>query len=283
MGEIHTSVVITIFNRKKLFRRTLEAYKRFGKHENTELVLVEEETSPDPCNDLVKDFLQVFERVQYVKMDKRKSTIPIYFNCPALGINIGIRNAVGKLIIKTDPECLPLADNIHLMQQTFAYGTRRMYTFGRTLMGTEWFNDAMERTGFIPLTEGEMMTKYPAAHDRVLISETGCRGPWWYYAGWLKADHEMIGGVDEEFLRGFAGDDDDHAERMNRCGVPLHWDDRMCVLHQYHTPPIHQVEKSRHEHNKARLLDGRLRGRIKVNDTHQWGGDNAVVSKELFG
>ena len=42
--------------------------------------------------------------------------------------------------------------------------------------------------------------------------------PYWFGALFSKDAFIQVGGVDEEFLRGFAGEDDDWAERMDQGG-----------------------------------------------------------------
>lgn len=278
---IAASLLLTIYNRKHLFKRTLLGYKRFGFNPDVELVMVDD-VSTDGLTDLIPLAREVFARVVHVVMDKKTSIIPVYFNNPALGLNIGVKKCSAPLIIKTDPECYPLENNLQYAKD-YMVGGRRAVLYGRAVFGSEWMNGQWDQNpSFLPNNEQELSNKYPGAIERVVVGATAVRGPWWFIAAFHRQHFIEIGGIDEQFLLGFAGEDDDWAERMQRGGFNREWDDRMSVLHQYHTPPQTKADPRKHEDNKNRLVASRVSGRVLANQNHDWGSDKSVVSVQVY-
>ena len=100
--DVDISVVMTIYNRANLLDKTLSSFSRqtFPKKQY-EIVLVD-----DQSTDNIEEVLQKHKdlRIQHIIMDRNKSHYPATSNCPALGLNIGFKQARAEIIYKTDPE-----------------------------------------------------------------------------------------------------------------------------------------------------------------------------------
>jgi GT2 family glycosyltransferase len=56
----------------------------------------------------------------------------------------------------------------------------------------------------------------------------------YFLAMFRKEDIEKINGWDEEFMKGYAYEDNDFGERWIRAGIPFEIRDEIKALHQYH-------------------------------------------------
>jgi glycosyltransferase involved in cell wall biosynthesis len=274
--NIHTSVLVTVYNRRELLRRTLEGYKLRGPHAGTELVLVDY-WSTDEVDMLIPLGLEVFDSVKYIRIEKNKSLIPINSRTanPSLGFNVGAHNAAGDLLILTCPECYPLADNIRNMQEHMQYGRRNSYCFGKLLKATPVVNLAMDR--WYPMDVDALTDKVPAAIEQCYISEIN-RLSFLYFAAIKKSALESVNGFDEEFMKGFSFEDDDFAQRVHRNGTILEWTDRCVALHQWHPLSKDITEKSDFDLNSRHYEENRKRSVIKANGPFLY-GSRAVISE----
>ena len=64
------------------------------------------------CGRCWGSFVGYFYRVRVVEVDSSRSVIPIFHNCPALWVNLGVKAAENNAVFKTDPECLPLTPTV---------------------------------------------------------------------------------------------------------------------------------------------------------------------------
>ncbi len=291
------SVVMTIYNRAHLLRRTLEAFvdQNFG-YLNWELVIVDD-ASEDPLVDLLNSFRGDI-RIRHVVMHKSLSKILVKANCPALGLNIGFRKARGYWIYKTDPEVMPITDTL---QQAFEGARNDIALYGQVHWVPEMVQKLMEEREITPGMAKAASTK---------IVGPGQETPF-YFIGVFPRDLIMaIGGIDERYLSGVAGEDDDFALRIQIAGAKWTWDHRMEGLHQYHGPWWHQlpgrgIGDELHMHNLNLLRDlgkrlgeqvypmdhtprvypGSLEERVekvRVNRDHEWGSFDAVIADRLL-
>ena len=280
------SIVMTGHGRVELLERSLFATCRWQNFEKkqAELVYVDDVTpDKEALRTVLKRYAKYFYKTTLVHMDKTKSKIPIRFNdvsqycSPSLGMNIAVKQAENEIILKTDPECLPLTDTVKVALDRYSC-TSLLFFKVRHLVEKENSNFTVAKQStthprhlFESLFQGE---------DLWHISERK-RLPYWFGCVFSRTEFMDAGGMDEEFLRGFAGEDDEWAERMVRRGSKWRWSDDLVILHQFHG---HQnqslIHTPAHVANIERLAESRARATMVANKDHEWGSDSVVVGRE---
>ena len=133
--------------------------------------------------------------------------VEVGFNC-SKALNIGVRHASYPSLIITSPEVLPVTP---VLSQLTA-------VIGMNVVCQVWDEDEYGN-----VVKSLVNTGYK--------SET----PGMYFlAMFNKADIEKINGWDEEFMKGYAYEDDDFGARWVRAGIPFTVRDDICGRHQYH-------------------------------------------------
>jgi hypothetical protein len=164
------------------------------------------------------------------------------YNNPSVALNVAIRMARGGLLIMSPPECYPLNDNIRAARAITEKGTLKVCVFGRALAMCVLDNGILGRDRWYPRSEYEMRERI---NKRISVfcserveSAWGTRGPVHravpYFMVFRKIDHEAVNGFDEDFVRGYSGEDSDYTKRLSMSGVGQVWDDRCSVIHQWH-------------------------------------------------
>jgi GT2 family glycosyltransferase len=274
------SIVMTGRNRTPLLERTLAAlcfWQTFPR-KAAEFVYVDDQSDqPDELKRILKRFQGFFYKTTLVHMDKRRSEIPVAHNSPALGINLGVKMAENEIIYKTDPECLPITETVNFALKYFDpsliwFASTRILT----VKETEKF-ELIDKAHPLEIQKG--LVNMP---ELWYISERS-RLAYWFGAIFSRSLHMSIGGVDEEFLRGFAGEDDDWAERMVRAGAAWRWSEGFQILHQYHGSDNDKWHHSQaHLDNINRLKLSRAEVKIQVNLDREWASDKVVLATEVL-
>ncbi len=145
-----------------------------------------------------------------------------YFN-PAMALNLGVKNAKYKNIIITCPEVCPLT-NVLEQLTTNVRGNYICQVFDQKESG--------ERG--ISLVNSSFRSDTPAMY---------------FLAIFKKEDIEAINGWDEEFMGGYAFEDDDFGCRFVRQGLKFKTKDSILGEHQYHSrhDPKNMKEWSRNK------------------------------------
>lgn len=150
---------------------------------------------------------------QYLKeqeLDKSVNLIPYTvergFN-PSKAFNIGVRNSKYNNIIITSPEVKPTTNVLEQFKESL----------DKNIICQTWDED----------TDGNLT---------LLVSSTyRCEMPYMYFlAMFQKKDIEAINGWDEDFMNGYAYEDNDFGDRWIRAGLPFEVRDDIQGVHQYH-------------------------------------------------
>ena len=276
MTAIHTSFVMAVLNRSRLLKNTLEGYHRHSPYPGVELV-VADYGSTDDLLGVLNHAKGVFGRIRCLILDISKSVIPINpeFNNPAVALNVAISAAQASFIMTSPPECYPLADNIRKARAIMNNGARKAVLLGKAMGMPEEASELMENDGWMPENENQV---YQRVHRRLMpvwaSKEKDVLRPIPFFMAFRKEDHERINGFDEEYVRGYGGEDRDYVLRLKSAGAEPVWDDCCVVLHQWH-PRIpggpHGTDPGRPNWKR----DG-----VKANLTHE-PGSLKLVAKEV--
>ncbi len=155
------------------------------------------------------------------------------FNC-SRALNLGVSSARYDSVIITSPEVKPTSDVLAQFEG---------------LLGSNVLAQVFDQD-----PEGNLTT---------LVSQ-GYRdsSPAMYFlAMFNKADIYTINGWDEEFMRGYAYEDNDFGERWNRAGLPFSVNDEITATHQYH--PRSETIHNGTQINSDTLQDNNIKGVVR--------------------
>jgi len=287
IGEdgIKVSVVISLYNRREFFNRTLMTYvKQTLPKEEFELIVMDDRSTEDILG-LCKDYAQSYGlRFQYISVDSSKGVIPQRGFTPALSNNIGFKLARGPVIVITGPESLQGNKNLELSYK----GANEGYcVYGNICRSSEEFVDELRRQDWQNLSFEQIYAIPGAKADMSVL-----KGWWWYYVAVRKEYLFAINGVDERFMEGMTGEDDDFALRMSHSGVPLIRNSNIIGIHQDHSREdkgdVHAFRFDRRKWRQLREFSGRLLREWAAtkdpvaNRNIAWGTEKAIIKREVF-
>jgi hypothetical protein len=184
-------------NRLEQFKNTKRVYDTMPE--------VKEFIMPTRSYEEVHDYLTRNRLMRDVRLIPYKHELG--FN-PSKAFNIGVRESKYDQIIITSPEVKPTSDVLEKLSECI----------GKNVVCS--VSEADE--------SGDNLT---------LLVGTGYRSdsPAMYFlAMFNKKDIEKINGWDEEFMKGYAYEDNDFGERWNRAGLPFIVRDDITAVHQWH-------------------------------------------------
>jgi len=259
------SVVMPVTNRLDLFKKTVPSLirQRIPASEDWELVIVDW-NSTDGIEDFLKSLINVL-RIHYIRVDVRKSLVPVYMNAetmvnPALQWNIGIRKAQGDILVITSPEVVQFTDAVCQFRNAHKHcvGVSVILAFVADAFSSE--TDMTHVAGNLGM--GVLVSSTFREKDAGL-----------YFLGAVpKKLLEAINGIDEEYMRGLSYEDTDTGRRMMAAGARLVHDDGIIGIHQWH--PRVQPYGDGWMINEKRFQAGY---RIVANTDHQWGDFGCIL------
>lgn len=287
IGEdnIKVSVILSIYNRIDLFKRSLDMYsKQSMPKEEFELVIIDDQ-STDDILELCKKYSKIYNlQFQYILIDKDKGVIKPGAHTPALSNNIGIKHSRGSVLVITGPETLVRENSLEV---TWEVVNKGYCLYGDIFRSSDLFVRELEKIYNYEMNFDDILLIPGAKHDASVM-----KGWWWYYMAARKENFLAINGVDENFMRGVSGEDDDIALRMSFSGVPLLREHNIVGIHQDHTKSdkndFHNYRFDRKEWKRLRtkntdLLHEWIKHKDPVaNKNIDWGTEKAIMKKETF-
>lgn len=269
------SVLITTRNRNDLFQRTLESFHEQKYAGEWEMVVVDDVVDGD-CKKFLKGW-RLKVPIRYIAIDRKKSGIPAFSNSPSLGINVGLKRVKYPIVYKTDPENIQLTKTLETAVKIY---DEKKLIFGMAIRGNKLSHQLIEAGKLDWHTEGFPKREHHV--ERIPCSQAKGGGPFYYAAVFSRDRALKINGVEEEYLRGHAAEDDDFALRMKRSGAAWVWDDRIKIFHQYHTirgylSPAQEaagLHINRKRYHGIAAPDTKL---IVANKDYDWGSDDVVI------
>lgn len=289
---IQTSFVMAVLNRAQLLERTLQGYRPYAPYHGVELV-VADYGSTDNVKKVLECANGIFERIRYLVLDRSKSNIPINpkYNNPSVALNVAIRRAQGPMLIMSPPECYPLNENIRAAQEITGTGTLKACVFGRAMAMTHQSDEGViGRDGWFPRSEYELHSRlnnrvayYSSARPEFAWSKYGpVLRPVPFFMAFRKTDHETVNGFDEEYARGYSGEDSDYTSRLKLSGVEHVWNDRCTVLHQWHPTIELGGDAKLPPPGRTRATPSSTKEGFRVNMDHEPGSLGMIAAEEEF-
>lgn len=182
--------------RLEQFKATKEAYDSMPQ--------VKEFIIPTRTIDAVKEYLEINDLIKDVKLIPYEHKVG--FNC-SKALNIGVRNAKYENIIITSPEVKPITKVL------------------------EQFSKSLDKNIICEVTDQDQNGNLTVLVTQGYRSDTPSM---YFLAMFQKKDIEKINGWDEEFMKGYAYEDDDFGARWVRAGLPFEVRTDIMATHQYH-------------------------------------------------
>lgn len=184
-------------NRLEQFKNTKRVYDKMPQ--------IKEFIMPTRSYDKVKAYFDKH------KLNKNVRLVPyehkLGFN-PSKAFNLGVRKAKYDQIIITSPEVMPKTDVLHQLEGFI----------GQNVICQVWDEDVDGKIA-MSLVHNGFRSDSPAMY---------------FLAMFNRKDLEIINGWDEEFMRGYAYEDNDFGDRWKRAELPFIVVDEIQAVHQYH-------------------------------------------------
>jgi glycosyltransferase involved in cell wall biosynthesis len=215
------SIVTAYFNRKQLFKNTLDSLLK-SSFADFEVIAV------DDCSDdeeRIDDLQEVYPFLKIIRIDKKDK----WYTNPCVPFNIGFNKSKGDIIIIQNPECYHFTD---ILQYTNNNLTNNDY------FAYSCFSLSQD------LTKNIKQVDTINFFNRTAVGFDGDVG--WYNhsiyrpvglhfcSAIFKDNLDKIGGFDERYAHGIAYDDNEFLARVNRAGLNVTNNDLGIVLHQWH-------------------------------------------------
>ena len=160
-------------------------------------------------------------------------TVKKGFNC-SKGLNLGVKHAKYDNIIITSPEVKPVTDVLSQLEELI----------GQNIVCR--VDDEDIEGKLTPLVNKSFRGESPAMY---------------FLAMFNKKDIKAINGWDEEFMKGYAYEDNDFGDRWVRAGLPFEIREDIRAIHQYH--PREETVKGGMAINQQHYHDNTDNGVIK--------------------
>lgn len=160
-------------------------------------------------------------------------SVEVGFN-PSKAFNIGVRASKYDQIIITSPEVMPKTDVLGQLEELI----------GQNVICQVWDEDENNKV-YMSLVHQGFRSDTPA---------------YYFLAMFNKKDIEEINGWDEDFMKGYAYEDDDFGARWMRAELPFIVRDTIQGVHQYH--PRHETISGGFNINQRKLSENNNAGII---------------------
>lgn len=222
------SIVSGYYNRKELFYETLKSISK-SKFKDFEYIAVDDGSNPDQR---IEDLMSEFPFLKIIRLEKENKW---YIN-PCITFNIGIKQAIGEIIVLQNPECIHVHDVLSYFNEQIddykyisisAYGLNPELTKTipeHNLNGTlEELLITLPQRAYIggPALGWYNHSRYRPVHFH-------------FCSAMSRSNMAKLNGFDERFAHGIGYDDDEIIERIKILGLRLHIEDSISVIHQYH-------------------------------------------------
>jgi GT2 family glycosyltransferase len=219
------SIVMAYCNRKSQLIYTLESIKK-SKVKDIEIIIVDDCSKPEHSID---DLLTKYPAIKLIRIKLKDKW---YINS-CVPYNIGLKQAVGKIIILQNPECLHIHDVLSYAIENITdsnYISMGCYALDRSK--TETMHDYFKNNKLIDFFKSLPNVAYePTSWYNHSIYRPG---HYHFCSAITRKNMNKLGGFDERYAHGIGFDDNEIVERIKRLGLELIIADSTCVFHQYH-------------------------------------------------
>ncbi len=223
------SIVTSYYNRKKLFYRTLKSIEKSA-YKDFEFIAVDD-ASQERIEDLKFPFLKV---IRVEPEDK-------WYTSACVPLNMGIKEAVGDIILLQNPECLHVHD-------VLSYIAENVNDSNYISMGTYSLNEELTNG----LDEVDIQSFFNSLPQQEVTDYVG----WYNHSTYRPVNYPFCGaitlenmnklqGFDERYAMGIGYEDNELIDRITGLGLSKIIKDDVAVIHQWH-PKVYDLINDDH-------------------------------------
>lgn len=222
------SIVTGYYNRKQLFYETLKSINR-SKFKDVEVIAVDDGSSPEHR---IEDFMDEFPFLDVIRVEKENK----WYNNPCVTFNIGIREALGDVIVLQNPECLHVHDVLSYINENideYKYLTISAYGVNEEI--NKIIPTHAENNTLIDFFKTLPQKPYVGWDSIGWYNHTKYRPVAYHFCSAISRNNMgKLNGFDERYARGIGYDDNEILVRIARMGLQIIIEDNVSVIHQYH-------------------------------------------------
>jgi glycosyltransferase involved in cell wall biosynthesis len=209
------SIVLTYYNRRTQFLKTLESIRYFGDPE----IIVVDDASDERIDDI--------EGINLIRIEAEQK----WWQNPCVPYNMGFSKATGDIIIIQNPECIHVGD---ILSYASKLKPGHVFSFGAYSLDYHLSYDEYNPYALKQLIINEPQRCQVAHHG--WYNHSVYRPEALHFCNAItRKDLKRIGGFDERYARGTGHDDNDMVMRIRRAKIDLRIIDDPFVIHQKHT------------------------------------------------
>ena len=241
------SIVTAYYNRKSLFYETLKSIGR-SKFKYFELIVVDDGSSAEHR---LEEYLAVFPFMRIIRLEKENK----WYTNPCIPFNIGIRAAIGDIIVLQNPECLHVHDVLTYVNENIddrKYITMSAYYLDeKTTKELPKYSDNNYIADYL-----KTLPQQGTGGDKMGWFNHSIHRPVYYHfcSAITKKNINLLGGFDERYAYGISYDDNEFIERIGRLGLNMVIADNVSVIHQWHPTFFYLNANFKILHEKNRRL-----------------------------
>jgi len=264
------SIVTGYYNRKKLFYETLKSITK-SQYKDFEVIAVDDGSSSE---ERIEDLCNEFPFLRIKRLEKEGKW---YIN-PCVTFNIGIRYAIGDIIVLQNPECIHVHDVLAYFNEQIndsnyisvsAYGLDPILTKTIPEHNTNGTLDELLKTlPQRPYIGGDTLGWYNHSKYRPVHFH--------FCSAISRTNMEKLNGFDERFANGIGYDDDEIIQRIRILGLKLFIEDNVSVIHQHH-PTLWTAPNTDQLCERNRIIlqnNTRRENKYSANVIKLWGKSN---------
>jgi len=215
------SIVISYYNRKKLFDKTLKSIQSSKRCDEIELIVVDDGSdSSERLEDILSNYKFPITLIRVEPEEKN------YVN-PCIPYNRAIKEAKGDIIMIQNPECFHVGEVInYALKNTREDNYLAFSTYALSKESTEALGSGEIKLLARASSGGHVEGWY----NHSTINPR----PLHFTSSITRRNLEKLGGFDESYADGIGFDDDDLLARIKDLGLAIEIVDSPMVLHQNH-------------------------------------------------
>ena len=200
------SVLLPIFNRSRLLDLGLQSLMRQTmSKEDWEMVLIDEMSKED----LSKVYSRYPINVRHIRFNSAGHLHYKGYHTPSLALNLGIRKAIGEVLCISQPEMLHSRENL---MRGWHQALQDEFIFGKIILSHRHFTEWIKENIHLPFAEWWK--------EAIALADPFPDNALYWFIGFIKKEYAVkIGGVDEDYMEGVYGEDDNFKERLRLAGI----------------------------------------------------------------
>jgi len=222
------SIVTSYYNRKQLFKRTLNSLRHKNDDLSFEVIAVDDGSDEI---ERIEDLESEYEFLKVIRIEKKDK----WYTNPCVPFNIGLSAVKGDIVVIQNPECYHFGDILNYIKKNLQ--TQQYLSFACFSL------DKVTTNSLDELDLGDLNIEIKNCDYRVL--NDGEKG-WYNHSKYRPVGYHFcaathtenikyLGGFDERYARGIGFDDDEFLYRVKGIGLEIKIiDDYFVLLHQNH-------------------------------------------------